>query len=365
MSTIKTIATLTTALTLASPSWALAAEPLPGQPVNATCLDSEEVIIVDDADMSVDIEAREADRRHRARQRREARRAKKRQRQLEEQVAEQEEARAQAEARAREAEAELQAKERAQAEAEQARQVEEREARRRVARLEAEAAAAAGDPATAGVQLQIAASTHHDSLLWVEAAEYFAEGFDLGDDPAGAQAVAAAMEAKKSDEALAPAERESVRVRADAVLEHVPRLRRARDETRRVARAELAAGGVLLAVGAAGFGMFGAGSYLNGAAKRERARVEGLEGVDTAPLAAQERRAKGLLIGGGVVGSVGVILGGTLVGLGLREHLRLRHPEVDTGRRNARKSGSDRAGKLRAKLGPGPTALGATLTLRM
>lgn len=365
---MKTTNIMTSMLVATSLAWPGVAWAGDIQPVATTCLDTEEVIIVDEADISVDTRAESRQRASKARERRhkrERQRAKRRERELQRQVEAQEVARQEAETRAKEAEAKAAAQTKARQEDEQRREAEARETVRQMARMQGAAAAAAGDPATAGVRLQIAASTHGDPILWIEAAEYFTDAFDLGDEPAGDQAVSAAMEAKKVGAGLEPAQGDDVRTRADAVLEHVPRLRRQRDEMRRIARAELIAGGSLLAVGAAGFAMVGAGSYLDKAAQRERDRVEGLEGVDTAPLAAQESQAKGLLIAGGVIGSAGVILGGTLLGLGLRDQLRLGRPSGLDRRRRPKTHAKGKRRRLRANLGPGPTGLGATLTLRM
>jgi hypothetical protein len=282
-----------------------AAEPPPTLQT-ASCLDTEEVLIIeDDVSMSIDREAESRKRAQQQRARRERRKAERREAELRREVEATERAREEAESRASLAEQALTAQ--------------------RKALAEAYAAAVAGEEASARPP-----------------------------------ALAAAPPATSATGAVAPSEQADASTRVDAATTTAPGLAREHQERHRLARIEIAVGGGLLGLAAGGFGMLGAGMYLYNATERERARAEGLGVEDFSPLRSQERRAQGLAIAGGVVGTASAVLGGTLLGLGARDLLRARRGQPP-GRR-ARRPSSPR---VRMSLGPGPTTLGASLRFRL
>ncbi len=107
----------------------------------------------------------------------------------------------------------------------------------------------------------------------------------------------------------------------------LPELRRKTNPTRRNARGELIAGSLFLAGGLAGLGVMGGGLYLSTAAERELPKA-GDNPDYLAPLKAQQQKGDTLIAAGAVAGVLGVVLGVTLVSLGVSDFKKARMEQL-------------------------------------
>ncbi|HEY0136892.1 MAG TPA: hypothetical protein VGB85_22575 [Nannocystis sp.] len=197
----------------------------------------------------------------------------------------------------------------------------------------------------AALHLLDAALTYDDAVLHIEAAEQFLAAADRRHTAAlarGRDAVTAArtLLAEVGPDPVAD-ERVDVRVvrvphaQVEALLERCvavergleARAKQLRRQTR--GRQELAAGASLLAIGLTGFGVLAGGTVYRAARREELAAIAGHESeYDLSALDAQGRRGDAMIGVGAVLGTVGVVLGASLLALGARDLRGRRAPEL-------------------------------------
>lgn len=201
---------------------------------------------------------------------------------------------------------------------------------------EARALAGRGDPQAGAARLVEAAVILEDPALTIEAADVY---YSLRTKESALQALRLISGAREAlagyvdPELDASVEVGSIRLSADDVAalqarcdvldEQATALHQkiaAREGVETRARKRVRAGAVLTGVGVAGFGLLAGGLAVRADREAKLAPIRGEEELyDLSSLDAQRGRATGMMAAGVATGVLGLVVGGVLLGLGLRE----------------------------------------------